>query len=101
MRLDLNEGKGDDNTANTSDDYAVLITKHAGGNAESVPYTGEGTEDGYYYLDWDVPNNATTKARIRIESIDNPYDYSNPLKAMATYARPARTISGSNRASAL
>ncbi|MFH1208419.1 MAG: hypothetical protein V1673_02530, partial [Candidatus Omnitrophota bacterium] len=93
VSLDTNAGKGVDNTVNTSDDYATSIRRPDSKcgtppcYASSVPYTGDGTDgQGYYYLEWIVPNLVTSKARIRVESIANAYDYTNPTKAMATYA---------------
>ncbi|MFH0985985.1 MAG: hypothetical protein V1882_10730, partial [Candidatus Omnitrophota bacterium] len=98
VRLDLNDGKGDDDTANTSDDYAIQVQRPnaACGTppcyAESVAYNlEEDTSDtDNYSMEWLIPDLSTYQARIRVESLDNPYDYNDPSNAMATYAITGR-----------
>ncbi|MCM8801384.1 MAG: GPI anchored serine-threonine rich family protein, partial [Candidatus Omnitrophica bacterium] len=85
IRLDLNDGKGDDNTADTNDDYAVVVTGPAG-NGEAVscsPYT-PGQVNSWQWQ-WTVPDSPTTKARIRVESIANPVQHPLENYPMATY----------------
>jgi len=82
IRLDLYDGNGPDGTANTGDEFTnAVYAPDDVTSGESVAYT-QGT-DGW---SWKVPNLPSTQARIRVESISNPYDYTNPTKAMATYA---------------
>ncbi|MDD5078738.1 MAG: hypothetical protein PHH68_00225, partial [Candidatus Omnitrophica bacterium] len=82
IRLDLYDGNGPDGTANTGDEFTnAVYAPDDVTTGESVAYT-QGT-DGW---SWKVPNLPSTQARIRVESIANPYDYTNPTKAMATYA---------------
>ncbi|MFH1799909.1 MAG: hypothetical protein ABH891_03530, partial [Candidatus Omnitrophota bacterium] len=98
VRLDLNDGRGDDNVENTSDDYEIQIQRpnSACGTppcyAESVPYNlEEDTSDtNNFSMEWLIPDSTTYKARIRVESLDNPYDYNDPANAMATYAITGR-----------
>ena len=99
VRLDTNEGKGVNETDST-DDFASLVRRPdsaCGGSppcyAESVAYNlqedaGDPTN---YTLEWLIPDSATTKGRILVESLDNPYVRTDPNDVMSTYG-----ISGAN-----
>ncbi|MDO8748550.1 MAG: Ser-Thr-rich GPI-anchored membrane family protein, partial [Candidatus Omnitrophota bacterium] len=97
VRLDLNSGRGDDNLVNTLDDYVVQVRRPDSKcglppcYADSVAYNLDEAllGGGASSLEWIIPNTPSTLAKIRIESVDNSYDYTNPTKPMATYALSA------------
>ncbi|MCM8780829.1 MAG: hypothetical protein NC908_02765, partial [Candidatus Omnitrophica bacterium] len=84
IRLDTNEGKGPDGNPNSGDEYQIQVSG-PGGSGESVASTPNGTTT----WNWTVPDLPTTKARIRVESIDNPANLTN---GMATYVASASNL---------
>ncbi|KPL24026.1 MAG: hypothetical protein AMS23_06005, partial [Bacteroides sp. SM1_62] len=101
IRLDLNEGLGPDGNPNTGDEFLNQVTGPAAppyNSGEVVEYNydgGCGLTDCTGCWQWTVPTSVSNKARIRVESRDNPA--SIPPAAMDTYGISAGnfTITGS------
>ncbi|MCK5591006.1 MAG: hypothetical protein KAI72_03530, partial [Candidatus Pacebacteria bacterium] len=97
IMADLNSGKGDDDTAGTTDDYDVGMTgpDPSEPDGDSLAYNYDGGAGAGSWL-WTIPNAPAKTYKIRVESINNPVDGSGG-EDMETYADSSQvfTVRGS------